>query len=176
MTSYGLETYRAHDLNISMRTSSGDEITMDFSNQKSTSINYLENEKGSSSSMKFSSMQSFSFSMKTNGIDAQDQKEIDEFMKVAQPYIDSFLQELNEDAPKTPVTQLANKIASTFLPSKERDENETNNIKTNIVKMFDRSIDKLDTQELVEKVYEDAKKLLEKTLKEFDEFNKSIYV
>ncbi len=175
MTSYGLDTYRAHDLSIAMRTSSGDEINFDFSNHNSASLRYQENDKGSSSTMAFSSMQSFSFSMKTNGIDEQDQKEIDEFMKIAQPYIDNFLTELSEDAPKTPVTELAHKVAGMFNPSKDRDENNINNVKNNIVKMFDDSIQKLDTQELIEKVYEDAKKLLEKTLREFDEYNKSIY-
>jgi hypothetical protein len=175
MTSYGLDTYRAHDLNIAMRTSSGDEINFDFSNHNSASLRQKEDSNGSSTSMKFSSEQSFEFSVKTNGIDAQDQKEIDEFMKIAQPYIDDFLKELSEDAPKTPVTELAHKVAAIFNPNKDRDENNTNNVKTNIVEMFDRSLNKLDTEELMQKVYEDAKKLLEKTLKEFEEFNKNIY-
>ncbi|MCW8837749.1 MAG: hypothetical protein OQJ77_07385 [Thiovulaceae bacterium] len=175
MTSYGLDAYRTHDLNIAMRTSSGDEINMDFSNQSSTSLRYQEDAGSSSSFMEFSSMQSFNFSIKSNGIDAQDQKEIEEFMKKAQPFIDDFLKELSEDAPKTPVTELAHKVAGMFNPSKDRDENNANNVKTNIVKMFDNSMKKLDTEDLIQKVYEDAKTLLEKTLKEFDEFNKLIY-
>ena len=181
MTSYGLDAYRAHDLNIAMRTSSGDEITLDFSNHKSASLNYKEDEQGSLTSMKFSSMQSFSFSVKGNGIDAQDQKEIEGFMKIAQPYIDDFLKELSDGAPKTPVTELAHKVAGIFSPSKDRDENNINNVKTNIVEMFDRSINQLEIPEktskedMLDKIFEDAKKLLEKTLKEFDNFNKNIY-
>jgi hypothetical protein len=181
MTTYGLDAYKAHDLNIAMRTSSGDEINFDFSNKKATSIRHSEDAEGSSRSMKFSSEQSFSFSVKTNGIDAQDQKEIDEFMKIAQPYIDSFLKELSEDAPKTPVTELAHKVAAIFDPNKDRDQNNTNNVKTNIVEMFDRSFKQLEIpqkqnkEEMIQKIYEDTKKLLEKTLREFDEFNKEIY-
>jgi hypothetical protein len=131
--------------------------------------------------MKFSSEQSFSFSVSTNGIDAQDQKEIEEFMKIAQPYIDEFLKELSQDAPKTPVTELAHKVAAIFDPNKDRDQNNLNNVKTNIVEMFDRSLNQLEVpketskEDMIEKIYEDAKKLLEKTLKEFDEFNKNIY-
>jgi len=184
MTSYGLETYRAHDLNIAMKTSSGDVIKMDFANHQSSSMSHEQNENGSKTSMSFASMQSFKFSVESNGIDAQDQKEIDAFMKVAQPYIDSFLKELQDAAPKSPVTQLAHKVASIFEPNKDRDENAKNNVKTNIVKMFDDSMKKLEIpkkdQELnpvnsLEKIFEDAKKLLEKTLQEFDEFNKNIY-
>jgi len=183
-TSYGMDAYRAHDLNIAMKTSSGDVIKMDFANHQSASMSHQQNQNGSQTSMSFSSMQSFKFSVEGNGIDAQDQKEIESFMKVAQPYIDSFLKELEDAAPKSPVSQLAHKVASIFEPSKERDENAKNNIKTNIVEMFDNSMRKLkmpekseqlDPTELMEKIFEQTQKLLEKTLQEFDEFNKNIY-
>ncbi len=180
-TSYAFDSYRAHDLNIAMRTSSGDVIEMDFANHSSSSFSHTQNDSGSRTSMSFSSMQSFQFNVTSNGIDEQDQKEIDAFMKIAQPMIDDFLKELEDAAPKSPVTQLAHKIASIFEPSRDRDENDKNSIKTNIVKMFDNSLEKLktpeklDAQNILEKILEDAKKLLEKTLKEFDEFNKSIY-
>lgn len=183
-TSYGINTYRAHDLNIAMKTSSGDVIKMDFANHQSASMSHQQNQNGSLTSMSFSSMQSFKFSVEGNGIDAKDQKEIEGFMKIAQPYIESFLKELEEAAPKSPVSQLANKIASIFEPSKERDENTKNHIKTNIVEMFDNAMNKLkvpektpqaDAAELIEKMFEQTQKLLEKTLQAFDEFNKNIY-
>jgi len=180
-TSYGLDTYRSHDLNIQMRTSSGDLIKMDFANEQSASMRHSQNENGSSTRASFSSMQSFHFSIDSNGIDEQDQKEIDAFMKTAQPFIDNFLKELSEDAPGTPVTKLAHDIAGMFNPNKERDENGINNIKTNIVKMFDNAIkdikppEHLSFEDTIKKIFEDTQKLLEKTLKEFDNFNKELY-
>jgi len=180
-TSYAMNAYQSHDLNIAMRTSSGDVIKMDFSNAQSSSISHKENENGSSTSMSFSSMQSFSFSVDSNGISEQDQTEIDAFMKIAQPFIDDFLQELEESAPKSPVTQLAHKIAGMFNPSQPRDENESNNVKTNIIAMFDNAFNKLqeperkNPQDILDKIFEDAKKLLEKTLEEFENFNKLTY-
>lgn len=183
-TSYAMDSYRTHDLNIAMRTSSGDVIKMDFSNSQSTSFAHQQNENGSSTNMSFSSMQSFEFDIETNGIDKQDQKEIDAFMKIAQPFIDNFLKELKDDAPKSPVTKLANKIASIFEPNKERDDNHKNHVKSNIVKMFDDSIqkldkphehDKLNEMTHLEKMFKDMQKLLEKTLKEFDKSHNSIY-
>ena len=180
-TSYGYDAYKTHDLNIAMRTSSGDTIKMDFSNHQSSSIRHSENIDESKTSMSFSSMQSFQFNVDSNGIDAQDQKEIDAFMKIAQPFIDDFLKELEEDAPKSPVTQLAHKIASLFEPEQERSENFKNSIKTNIVEMFDNSMKKLEaperlnTEDMLKKILEDAQKLLEKTLEEFDDFNKITY-
>ncbi len=184
MTSYGLDAYRTHDLNIQMKTSSGDVIKMDFANEQSMSYRNEKDGNSSSSSMSFSSMQSFQFSIDSNGIDAQDQKEIDAFMEIAQPFIDSFLAELQDAAPKSPVTQLAHKIAGVFEPNQERDDNAKNNVKTNIVNMFDNAMKKLGipekTEELnpinsIEKIFADAQKLLEKTLQEFEDFNKSLY-
>ena len=180
-TSYGLDTYRAHDLNIAMRTSSGDVIKMDFSNHQSASFSHNQNENSSQTQMSFSSMQSFQFSIESNGIDAQDQKEIEEFMKIAEPFIDNFLKELEEDAPKSPVSKLAHEIAGIFEPNKDRSENSKNHVKANIVDMFDNSMKKLEIPDMdkqinhMEKIFKDAQKLLEKTLQEFDNFNKSIY-
>jgi hypothetical protein len=174
-TSYALEGYKAHDLNIAMKTSSGDVIKMDFANHNSISLSSEQNEKGSKTSLSFSSMQSFEFSISGNGIDAQDEKEIQSFMKIAQPFIDNFLKELQEDAPQTPVTKLAQKIASIFEPSKERSESAKNHVKTNIVEMFDNSLAKIDNSKMLDKIFEDAKKLLEKTLQAFENFNREIY-
>ena len=180
-TSYAMDSYRAHDLNIAMKTSSGDVIKMDFANSQSASMSHEQNANGSKTTMSFSSMQSFQFSIKSNGIDAQDQKEIDAFMKIAQPFIDDFLKELEDVAPKSPVSQLAHQIASIFEPSRDRDENSKNNIKTNIVNMFDNSVEKLkapepsDPMDKIEEILKQTQKLLERTLKEFDDFGKNLY-
>ncbi len=176
-TSYAYNSYQSHDLNIFMRTSSGDEIKLDFANQKSSSISYQKDSNGSSSSMMFSSMQSFSFSINSNGIDAQDKKEIDAFMKIAQPYIDNFLEELDQDAPASPVTTIARQISDIFAPMKDKDEDTKNLVKTNIVKAFDKGIEKLHISEpdTLKNIFEEAKKLLEKTLYEFEKINKELY-
>lgn len=180
-TSYSLDTYRAHDLNISMKTSSGDVIKMDFANYQSASMNYEQSANGSKAQMSYSSMQSFQFSIESNGIDTQDQKEIDAFMKTAQPFIDKFLKELEDVAPKSPVSKVAHEIAGIFEPSRDRDENSKNYIKTNIVEMFDQALQRLELpeketpQEMIAKIFEETQKLLERTLKEFDNFNKSLY-
>ena len=181
--SYGLNNYYSHRLDISMHTSSGDVISFNFKNEQSSSLSYKENENAKSLKAGFHSMQSFQFSVQSNGIDAEDKKEIAAFMKKAQPYINKFLKELGEDAPKSPVTKIAKDIASIFEPSKSRDENHKNFVKTNIVKMFDKSLktlkipkaNELTPEETMKKILEHTQKLLEKTLKEFDHLNKTLY-
>ncbi len=171
-TSYSLDAYRTHDLNIMMRTSSGDVLNMDFSNAQSLSMQSQKDENGSSSSLSFSSMQSFEFSMSGNGIDKQDEKEIKEFMKIAQPFIDDFLKELDEDAPKSPVNQIAHKIANIFEPMKSKDIDTQNFTKNSIVEMFDNSIKEMKS---IDKIFSDAQKLLERTLHEFDKIYQELY-
>lgn len=171
-TSYGLNAYRSHDLSINMKTSSGDVISMDFANKKELSMTHQEGKNGSKSTLSYSSMESFQFSIKSNGIDEQDQKEIDAFMKIAQPYIDSFLEELDGGAQKTPLSKMATQIADIFAPLKEKDEQSKNHVKTNIVKMFDNSMKQLES---IDKIFDNFKKLLEKTLQEFDSLNKNLY-
>ncbi|MBN2817072.1 MAG: hypothetical protein JXQ67_10345 [Campylobacterales bacterium] len=180
-TNYALDNYRSHELNISMKTSSGDLITMDFSNETSTSIRQMQSDNGSQNFMKFSSMQAFSFSMRGNGLDTQDQKEIDAFMEIAQPYIDNFLEGLGSDSQNSPVGKVARDIASVFEPSKEREPAEKESVKANIVKLFDKALSEfeapkqLSPQEMIEKIFNESQKLLEKTLEEFDTFNKMLY-
>jgi len=181
-TSYGLDTYRSHDLNIAMKTSSGDIIKMDFKNEQTSSMRHSKDDNGSQTSLSFSSMEAFEFSIKSNGLDEQDKKEIAEFMEIAQPYIDNFLKNLSEDRQNTPVSKIAKDVASLFHPEKLRDEEGKDTIKANIVKMFDNALAEfkpakpMTQEEMMEKLYEESKKLLEKTLKTFDEFNKELYV
>ena len=174
-TSYSLNAYKSHDLNISMKTSSGDVIKMNFANESSLSANSQKDSNGSKTELSFSSMQSFNFSIKSDGIDEQDKKEIEEFMKIAQPHIDGFLKELGEDAPASPVTKLAQKVASIFDPNRPRSDDEKGYIKSKMVDLFDSSLQKIKEPEVAKNIFQDVKTLLERTLKAFDEFNKNIY-
>jgi len=175
-TNYGLNTYRSNDLNIAMKTSSGDLIKMDFSSVQSASLNYSKNKNNTLTSLNFSSQQSFQFSIKGNGISLQDQKEIDAFMKTAQPFIDKFITKLQQDAPASPVTKVATQIASLFNPSRPRNEDEKNGVKTNIVKMFDKNFNRgLQHGTNLDKVFKEMQNLLKKTLQEFDKLEKAIY-
>ena len=176
MTTQALNAYRSHDLNIMMKTSSGDVIKLDFSNEKSLQYANQKDGESSKSVMRFSSMQSFRFSIDTNGIDEQDKKEIEAFMKIAQPYIERFMKELKNDAPKSPVTKIAQQIADIFSPVSDKDQNRKNLAKNSIVALFDKEIEKnKQIEKSFDKLFEQAQKLLEKTLKLVDKEQKTLY-
>ncbi len=172
MISSSLEAYRSHDLNIQMRTSSGDTISLDFSNEQSLSMQQTKDGNRSSSSLSFSSMQSFQFQIESNGIDAQDKKEIDAFMKIAQPYIDNFMKELSDGNQTTPLNKITKALDDIFSPLKLKSQNHQNHAKNEIVKSFDKAASQIDQ---FDKILKESQKLLENILKSFDKLEQNLY-
>jgi len=190
-----LNAYRSHDLSISMKTSSGDVINLDFANEQSMNMKNSKNDNSSESSLKFSSMQAFQFTMESNGLDEQDKKEIAAFMELAQPKIDSFIKELADNSQKSSVSKVAKDITNMLSNIDEKSADFKNYAKDSVVNMFDNSLEKeqkninsnkqATTQELVklnekpvidfEKLFEESQKLLEKILQEMDSTTKSLY-
>jgi uncharacterized protein YicC (UPF0701 family) len=167
-----LGTYR-HNLDINIQTSSGDKINLSFNNQKSLDMN-LSN-KDENNELGFSSLQSFSFSYDGDGIDEKDKKEIEAFMKTAQPSIDNFMKELKEEENNLskPLNQQIKELTNVFEPVLEKEDPNLNTfLKKSIVDEFDKI---LSTFEKNDKVTNDTKKLLEKLFISMDKFNQEIY-
>ena len=171
-TSLAMNAYKTHDLSIMMKTSSGDIINMDFSNKQALQMQSKQNDSGTQSSLSFSSMQSFQFSMQTNGIDEQDKKEIAAFMKQAQPYLDKFTKELDAENNSSPISKVAKNISDIFSPIKNSDQNIQNFAKNSIVSMFDNSLKSFPDPS---KISDQMQTLLEKTLKQFDKLTNELY-
>jgi hypothetical protein len=164
-TSYELNAYRSHELSIQMRTSSGDKISMDFQNTQELSLAAKQNGTSSEASFSFASLQQYQFQMQSNGIDAQDQKEIDAFMKIAQPYIDNFMQELSENQQKTPLNHVSKQITREMESLKAMPEPSQNHAKNDIVKLFDHSLKQVPQSQ---NIFEESQKLLDAILKAFE--------
>ena len=168
-----LEAYRSHDLSIMMRTSSGDEINIDLSSQKSLSYEKSQSEGAKKESLSFSEMAAYQFEVKSNGIDAQDTKEIEAFMKIAQPYIDNFLKELDSGEQKNPLNKIAEDIKSVLKPLKSLNDVAQNSAKESLVSLFDNA---LKESQNIDKIFDEAQKLLDKTLELFDKtFKANLY-
>jgi hypothetical protein len=171
-TSIAMNAYQSHDLSIMMKTSSGDLINIDLSNKQSLKMQSQKDQNTTQSTLSFSSMQSYQFSMQTNGIDAQDKKEIATFMKQAQPYLDKYMKELDDQNTTSPLNKIAKTISDIFEPMKKSDQNTKNYTKNSIVDMFDQTVkNSNDTS----KIFNQMKNLLDKTLKQFDKLTKEIY-
>jgi pyrroloquinoline quinone (PQQ) biosynthesis protein C len=156
-----------------MRTSSGDVISLDFANEQTLSMKQTKSSKESSSSFSFTSMQSFQFEVQSNGIDAQDKKEIKAFMKIAQPFIDNFMEELSSNKQTTPLNQVTKALDEIFSPLKEKDQNTRHHAKNEIVKTFDKSASQIDQ---FENILKESQQLLENVLNAFNKTTQELYV
>jgi DNA-binding MarR family transcriptional regulator len=166
-----------------MKTSSGDVINLDFSNEQSTSFENQKNDNSESTQLAFSSQQAFSFNMQTNGIDEQDQIEIAKFMEIAQPKIDAFMKELEEANPTSPVNKVAREVSDMLNGFKEKEADPQALAKNSVVQLFDEGISKLKQPDPeipqqtldFEKLMEESQKLLEKILGNFEKVDNSFY-
>lgn len=172
MTTSSLDAYRSHELTMQMKTSSGDTLSLNFENTQELSLNSRQKEGTKESSFSFSSTQAFAFELNTNGITEQDQKEIDAFMKKAQPYIDKFMKELSEDNQHSPINKIASDVTKLIGNLKNSDENVKHHAKNSIVDLFDNATKEIKT---TEKMIDEAQKLLKKITEGFDRLFEPIY-
>ncbi len=167
-----LDAYRSHDLNIQMRTSSGDTINMDFSNTQSLSMQQSQQEGTKSSSFSFASMHSYDFQMDSNGLDEQDKQEIREFMQIAQPYIDDFMKELESGEQHSSMSQVARSIGDIFTPLNEKPEESKTFAKNGIVELIDSALKQLQQSE---KLISETQTFLDKILENMNSFKSMLY-
>jgi hypothetical protein len=172
ISSSSLDAYRSHELSISMKTSSGDTLSLNFENEQSLSMSTKTTSNSKEESFSFSSMQAFSFNMESNGISEQDQQEINTFMKEAQPYIDKFMKELEEQNQTSPINKIASDVTKLIGNLKNSDENVKNHAKKGVVDLFDNAVQNVKSHE---KMIEEAQKLMQKIIDGFDKLFEPIY-
>jgi hypothetical protein len=171
-TATSLDAYRSHELSIQMKTSSGDTLSLNFQNTQSLSLSEKTSDSTKEQSFSFSSMQAFSFNIDSNGITAQDQKEINAFMKKAQPYIDKFMKELEDQNQTSPINKVASDVTKLIGNLNNTDHNTKNHAKKGVVDLFDNSLKNVKSDE---KMINEAQKLLQKIIDGFDKTMKTIY-
>ncbi|MFA6143428.1 MAG: hypothetical protein WCW84_02070 [Sulfurimonas sp.] len=172
MTTTSLNAYRSHELDIQMKTSSGDTLSLNFENSQGLSMNEKTSTDGKEQSFSFSSLQAFSFNIDSNGISAQDQKEIDGFMKKAQPFIDKFMKELEDQNQTSPINKVASDVTKLIGNLKNSDDTVKNLAKKGVVDLFDNAIKPIKTNE---DLLKESQKLLQKIIDGFDTLFKPIY-
>lgn len=172
ISSSSLDAYRSHELSIAMKTSSGDTLSLNFENEQSLSMSTKTTSNSKEETFSFSSMQAFSFNMDSNGISEQDQKEINAFMKKAQPYIDKFMKELEDQNQTSPINKIASDVTKLIGNLKNSDENVKNHAKKGIVDLFDNAVKETKT---TEKMIEEAQKLMQKIIDGFDKMFEPLY-
>ncbi|MCX6061529.1 MAG: hypothetical protein NT103_04685 [Campylobacterales bacterium] len=172
LSSTSLSAYRSHELSIDMKTSSGDTLSLNFENTQELSLASRQDDTSKSTSFSFSSLQAFSFKLDSNGISKQDQKEIDAFMKKAQPYIDKFMKELEDQNSTSPINKVVSDVTKLMSNLKNSDETVKDYAKKRIVDVFDNALKNVKSNE---KTINEAQKLLQKIIDGFSQMFEPMY-
>jgi hypothetical protein len=172
VSSSSLDAYRSHELSMSMKTSSGDSLSLNFENTQSLSLNNKTTSNSKEQSFSFSSLQAFSFNIDSNGITEQDQKEINAFMEKAQPYIDKFMKELTDQNQTSPINKVASDVTKLIGNLKNSDENVKNSAKKGVVDLFDNAVQNVKSHQ---EMLDEAQKLMQKIIDGFNKAFEPIY-
>ena len=172
ISSSSLDAYRSHELSIAMKTSSGDTLSLNFENTQSLSLDSRQNGNSKETNFSFSSLQAFSFNIDSNGISEQDQQEINAFMEKAQPYIDKFMQELEEQNQTSPINKIASDVTKLIGNLKNSDENVKNSAKKGVVDLFDNAVQNVKSHQ---EMLDEAQKLMQKIIDGFDKMFEPMY-
>lgn len=165
MQSISASNYSYNSLDFSLQTSSGDTIDLSMYDERSVEISQEQSGTTSSTSLSLSHAYGYSFHYKGNGIDENDQKEIDAAMKLIQPMMDEYLKNVEESGSSTSQAKTTNTAydINSKLPTIE-DLNTQNYANDSILKSLDKILEKAQKQN--EKLLQEAQKLFDSILKQ----------
>lgn len=148
---------------FSLQTSSGDTINLSMYDSRVAQISHESTDQSQTTTYSLSHAYGYKFEYKGNGIDENDQKEIDAAMKVIQPMMDEYFKNVQESANTTTLASLTNTSYSmnALLP-KTNDANTQNYINDALLKSIDAQMAKPNNR--TEKMLQEAHKLFQSLL------------
>lgn len=169
MQSIQANTYDYNNFNFSMQTSSGDKIDLKMYDEKSSEISYKQNQNSTSMMLSLSHSYGYSFKYEGNGIDAQDQKEIDKAMETIKPMLEKYMENVKESEEDFSIAEITNKAfdINQYLPKTENLATK-NYLSDKTLKTIDKILEKAEHQN--EKMLKHAQKLFDSLLKQMDRF------
>ena len=165
MQSINANNYSYNSLDFSLKTSSGDTIDLSMYDERSVEFSHEQSGTTTTTSLSLSHAYGYSFHYQGNGIDAQDQKEIDAAMKQIQPIMDEYLKNVEKSGTSTSQAKTTNTAydINSLLPT-FKDMNTQNYANDSILKSLDKILEKAQKQN--EKLLEEAQKLFDSILKQ----------
>lgn len=165
MQSLSANNYSSNNFGFSLQTSSGDTIDLSMYDAYSTEVSQANNGSTQTTTLTLSHAYGYNFYYKGDGIDANDQKEIDAAMKQIQPMMDEYLKSVQESG--SSVTQAKTTNTAYDINSKLptiQDTNTQNYANDTILKSLNTLLAKAQKQN--EKVLQEAQKLFDSILKQ----------
>ena len=159
MTSISSLNSTSNSFGFTLKTSSDDEISLSFYDNKSVEFDTKKSSSERSFSMRLRHELGYSFSYKGDGISKQDQKEIEEAMEKIKPIYQKFLENVKKSDEIPGFKEIINfsQMMRSNMPKIESPDSQE--------LLKDRTIDMMDE---VLAMFEKSQKLLESTKRLFD--------
>ena len=169
MQSISANTYNYNDFNFSMNTSSGDKIDLKMYDEKSSEVSYKKDEDSTSMMLSLTHSYGYSFHYEGNGIDAQDQKEIDAAMKTIKPMLEKYMENVKDSEENFSMSEITNKAfdINQYLPKTENLDTK-NYLSDKTLKTLDKILEKAENQN--ERMLKHTQKLFDSLIKQMDRF------
>ena len=154
-----------NSFSFDLKTSSGDEISLSFYDDKSIEFEAKESINKRSYSMRLRHELGYSFSYKGDGISQQDQKEIEEAIKKIKPIYKKFLENIKKSDEIPGFEEITNfsQMMRSKIPKLESPDSKEF--------LKDKTVEAMD--EVLE-VFEKSQKLLESTKRLFDKLFENV--
>lgn len=165
------QNLRASSFDFSLKTSSGDKISLSMYDKKSLEFSTASSENSKTTQLSLRHEYGYRFEYSGNGLDENDIKEIDEALKSVDKKFSQFLKSAQdgENFTKMDLTNIANSIKSALPEIKNI--NHKNMISDKILDIFDENLLKNRANSNILRL---SNELYEKILQSFEKF--SIYV
>lgn len=165
MQSISANNYNYNSFGFSLQTSSGDTIDLSMYDARYAEMSQEKSNTSQSTTLTLAHAYGYSFHYEGNGIDQNDQKEIDAAMKLIQPQLDEYLKNVQESAQNTNLASLTNTAydVNQKLPV-AKNKNTQNFMNDSLLKMIDKIMQKAENQN--EKTLQEAQKLFDSILKQ----------
>ncbi len=167
MQTISASDYNYNSFNFSMTTSSGDRISLDLYDEKSSSFLYNSNGKSKTTNITLSHSSRYSFHYIGNGIDENDKKEIDKALEVIRPMLEKYFDNINKGIQKTTKADTVNAAfeINSKLPQ-IKNEDTKHYISNKTLKMMDNILAKPQNKNNLK----DAQKLFNELLQQMNGF------
>lgn len=168
MNSTNINQGSFNGLDFSFKTSSGDNISFSMYDNKELSAQSVNSGNSSSQSYSLTHAYGYHFHYDGNGIDENDQKEINKALEELQPKIDEFMQNVNESGIPSPKSILNTSRDFADMMPKADDLNVLEYQKESLLDKFDLTLEKFAPNE---DVLKGAKSLFDRIMEQLESYS-----
>lgn len=168
MQSIAASSYNMNTFDFSMKTSSGDTLSLSMYDKKSSSISYEKTASSQSMTLSLEHAYGYEFHYEGNGINEQDKQEIAKAMQKIQPLLEKYFANAKENGVNSNASASNTAYDINSLLPKMPDKNSQNYLNNQTLNSIDKILQRAQHQN--EQMLKSAQKLFDSLLKQNSSF------